>query len=216
MRLLEGLAFMETTSGFTTATLAEAFRRIAKRMESSAEELNALDGKLGDGDLGVTMSRGGAHVLEALPAFSNDVGQALMACAQAFTKESGSSFGTLLAFGLMSAAKATKGRTSVPWSEVSALLRGAFNTMTARGKASLGDKTVLDVLDAAAHATEGLNDPAAILQAALSATQATMDRLRSRPAQIGRARIFGDRSAGLDDPGMAAFHVILQALADSA
>lgn len=88
--------------------------------------------------------------------------------------------------------------------------------MTARGKASLGDKTVLDVLDAAAHATEGLNDPAAILQAALSATQATMDRLRSQPARIGRARIFGDRSVGLDDPGMAAFHVMLQALADSA
>jgi len=47
MRLLEGLAFMETTSGFTTATLAEASARIAKRMESSAEELNALDRKAG-------------------------------------------------------------------------------------------------------------------------------------------------------------------------
>jgi phosphoenolpyruvate---glycerone phosphotransferase subunit DhaL len=206
---------METISGFTTATLADALRRIARRMETSADDLNALDGKLGDGDLGITMSRGGAHVLEALPAFSEDMGQAFLTCAQAFTKESGSSFGTLLAFGLMSAAKATKGRSTVPWSEVSSLLRGAFNTMAARGKASLGDKTVLDVLDAAARATEGLNDPVAILQAALIATQETMDQLRDKPAQIGRARIFGDRSIGLDDPGMVVFHSMLKALEDS-
>lgn len=205
---------MEKSSGFTTATLADALRRIATRMESSADDLNALDGKLGDGDLGVTMSRGSVHVLEALPGFSADVGQAFLACAQAFTKESGSSFGTLLASGLMSAAKATKGQTTVPWSEVSNLLRGACTTMTARGKASLGDKTVLDVLDAAARATEGLDEPQAILQSSLKATQETMDRLRSKPAQVGRARIFGDRSIGLDDPGMAAFRTILQGLAE--
>jgi dihydroxyacetone kinase-like protein len=96
---------------------------------------------------------------------------------------------------------------------VSNLLRGACTTMTTRGKASLGDKTVLDVLDAAAHATEGLDEPQAILQSALKATQETMDRLRSKPAQVGRARIFGDRSIGLDDPGMAAFRTILQGLA---
>jgi phosphoenolpyruvate---glycerone phosphotransferase subunit DhaL len=138
-----------------------------------------------------------------------------MACAQAFTRESGSSFGTLLASGLMSAAKATKGRTTVPWSEVSSLFRGAFNAMAARGKASLGDKTVLDVLDAAARGTEGLGDPAAILQSALSATQETMDQLRSKPAQIGRARIFGDRSIGLDDPGMVVFRTMLQALTEN-
>jgi len=203
---------MDTTGGFTTATLAGAWRRIAVRMEASADDLNALDGKLGDGDLGVTMSRGCSHVLEVLPTFSGDLGQAFMSCGQAFTKESGSSFGTLLAFALMSAAKATKGRTVVPWSEVPSLLGGAFTTMAARGKASVGDKTVLDVLDAAARASEGLNDPSAILQAALGATRETMDRLRSKPAQIGRARIFGERSVGLDDPGMVVFQNILIAL----
>ncbi len=206
---------MDTTPGFTTATLAQGVQRIAARMEASAGELNALDGKLGDGDLGVTMSRGAANVIQALPGFTDDVGQALLTCAHAFTKESGSSFGTLLAFALMSVAKATKGRKEIPWSEMSSLLRTAFETMATRGKASLGDKTVLDVLDAAARATDGLNDPAKILQAALSATQETMDRLRNKPAQVGRARIFGDRSIGLDDPGMVVFRTMLQALMDN-
>jgi dihydroxyacetone kinase-like protein len=214
VRLLESVSLVDTSSGFTTADFADAARRVARHMQASADDLNALDAQLGDGDLGVTMSRGCTHVLEVLPSFSDDVGQALMTSARAFTKESGSSFGTLLAFALMSAAKATKGRALVPWLEISSLLRAAFETMAMRGKASLGDKTVLDVLAAAAAATEGLDNPEEILQAALNATQATMEAMRNRPAQVGRARIFADRSVGLDDPGMVVFQRMLQALSD--
>lgn len=118
----------------------------------------------------------------------------------------------LVATGLLSAAKATRARREVPWSEVSPLLRGAFEAMKKRGKAELGNKTVLDALDAAATATEGLNDPAAILDAAQKAAAATMDRMRDAPAQIGRARIFSNKSVGLDDPGMVAFYEILEGL----
>ena len=82
----------------------------------------------------------------------------------------------------------------------------------ARGKASLGDKTVLDVLDAAARAVDGVA-PAEMLAAARGAVEATMTRMRGQQAKIGRARIFGERSAGLDDPGMLAFREMLRALA---
>ncbi len=68
-------------------------------METVADELNALDGQLGDGDLGVTMTRGGRALQDILPTLPEDVGMALMACAQAITKVSGSSYGTLLATG---------------------------------------------------------------------------------------------------------------------
>ena len=206
---------MTTQSGLTTEVLSRAIHRIALHVASEANELNALDGKLGDGDLGVTMSRGFTHVLDALPSFTDDLGQAFLACSRAFTRESGSSFGTLFASALMSAAKQTKGRSEMPWMEISSLLTGGFNAMAARGKASLGDKTVLDVLHAAAAATSGLDEPAAILQAAVDATDATMTRMRNQPARIGRARIFGERSIGIDDPGMAAFRLMLQALAAS-
>jgi phosphoenolpyruvate---glycerone phosphotransferase subunit DhaL len=73
---------------------------------------------------------------------------ALLKCAQAFTKLSGSTYGTLLATGLMSAAKATKGRTEVPWSEVSSLLASALQAMAQRSGGKLGEKTVLDALEA--------------------------------------------------------------------
>ena len=133
----------------TTESLKAGLTRIAAAMEEAADELNTADGKLGDGDLGVTMVRGCRLVMEALPDLPEDVGMALMKCAQAFTKTSGSSYGTLLATGLMSAAKAAKGRTEVPWSEAGALLGGALEAMMLRGKASLGDKTVLDAIEAA-------------------------------------------------------------------
>jgi dihydroxyacetone kinase-like protein len=137
---------------------------------------------------------------------------ALMACAQAITKVSGSSYGTLLATGLLAAAKATRGRTDVPWCETAALLRAALEAMKARGKASLGDKTVLDALNAAADAADGETEPDKILPAAASAVDATLERMRAVQAKIGRARIFGERSVGLDDPGMRAFLELLRGL----
>jgi dihydroxyacetone kinase-like protein len=197
----------------TRTELVEGLGAIADHMEEVKDRLNELDGKLGDGDLGVSMVRGGREVKAILAGLPPEIGESLMQVAQAFTRVSGSSYGTLVATGLLAAAKATRGRSEVPWSEVSPLLRGAFEAMQKRGKAELGNKTVLDTLDAAATATEGLDDPAAILAAAKKATAETMDRMRDRPAQIGRARIFADKSVGLDDPGMVAFWEILQGLA---
>ncbi|HET6239138.1 MAG TPA: dihydroxyacetone kinase subunit L [Acetobacteraceae bacterium] len=206
-----GVSTGEATTSLSTAVLADGLRRIATHMETVAEALNALDGQLGDGDLGVTMQRGGRELAKVLPTLPDDVGMALLACAQAMTRVSGSSYGTLLATGLMAAAKATRGRTEVPWSELSALLLGALEAMMARGKASLGDKTVLDVLDAAARAIDGVAPPD-MLAAASGAVDDTMARMRGQPAKIGRARIFAERSVGLDDPGMLAFREMLRGL----
>src|SRR5258708_3903380 len=103
--------------GLTVAALKDGLTRIGARMEEVAPMLNEADGQLGDGDLGVTMQRGGREVATVLPNLPDDVGQALMQVAQAFTRISGSTFGTLLAIGLMTTAKSTRGRTDVPWPE---------------------------------------------------------------------------------------------------
>ena len=114
------------STALTTAVLCDAIKRIVAKLEMCADELNALDAVLGDGDLGVTMLRGGRSVLAELPNLPDDIGMALFKCAQAFTRLSGSTYGTLLATGLMSAAKTTKGRREVSWSEISSLLANAI------------------------------------------------------------------------------------------
>lgn len=196
------------------ADLIAAVERLAAAMERDAQMLNAADGALGDGDLGVTMTRGMRLVSEKAAELPEDLGLALLQCAQAFTKASGSSYGTLLATGLMAVAKAVKGETEVPAARVSELTATARDAMQARGKAELGGKTVLDSLDAVARATEGLDGAAAVADAAAEAVDRALDALRDRKATVGRARIFADRSVGMDDPGMLAMARIVKALAD--
>jgi dihydroxyacetone kinase-like protein len=181
-------------------------------MEACADELNTLDGSLGDGDLGVTMVRGTRSLVDVLPDLPDDVGLALLKCAQVFTRVSGSTYGTLLATGLMSAAKSTKGKTTIPWSETSALLGEAISAMSRRGKAELGDKTVLDAIEAARVATDGLDQPGKIVKEADQAIAHALEQFRDQPARQGRARIFGEKSIGLDDPGMVAFKYIVESL----
>ena len=185
---------------------------IAEAMPDCADELNTADGKLGDGDLGITMTRASRAVAEVLDELPEDLGQACMKCAQAVIKAASSSYGTLMGTGLMSAAKALKGRTQVPHTEVSLLLDGALQAMQARGKANLGDKTVLDALAEARDRSAGLDDPAAVRDAVIAGAQAALDAYREKPNKIGRARIWGEKSVGLDDPGMLAFLRVVQAL----
>lgn len=195
------------------ATMRDGITRLTAAMERDFEALNAADGALGDGDLGVTMTRGMRAITDLSPDLPADLGQALLRCAQAFTKSSGSSYGTLMATGLMAMAKVVKGRESIEVSEVSGLAALARDAMIARGKAELGGKTVLDSLDAVACATAGLSDPAQVAQAACSAVRAAMEAFRDKPATVGRARIFAEKSRGMDDPGMLAMTAIVEALA---
>jgi dihydroxyacetone kinase-like protein len=84
--------------------------------------------------------------------------------------------------------------------------------MQMRGKASLGDKTVLDVIAAARDAAKNQTDGQAMLNSINQAISDTMELFRNRQSQIGRARIFGEKSIGLDDPGMLAFKRMFESL----
>ena len=196
----------------TTDSIKTAATKIAQLMEESADELNAADGLLGDGDLGITMVRGFREIIEVRDSLPDDVGMALFQCAKAFTKSSGSSYGTLLATGLMSVAKKKKGQQEIQVGEISALLNDALDAMKQRGKAELGDKTVLDVIAASSQAAKDQSDGSSVLKAINDAVTSTIDEFRSRQSKIGRARIFSEKSIGLDDPGMLAFRKMLEAL----
>ena len=196
----------------TTDSIKTAATKIAQLMEESADELNAADGLLGDGDLGITMVRGFREIIEVRDSLPDDVGMALFQCAKAFTKSSGSSYGTLLATGLMTVAKKKKGQQEIQVEEISALLNDALDAMKQRGKAELGDKTVLDVISASSQAAKDQSDGSSVLKAINDAVTSTIDEFRSRQSKIGRARIFSEKSIGLDDPGMLAFRKMLEAL----
>ena len=196
----------------TTESIQSVIIRLNQVMEQSADELNTADGLLGDGDLGVTMIRGSRHLLEELESLPKDIGMAFFQCAKAFTKSSGSSYGTLLATGMMAVAKVKKGQTEIEMDEVSDLFNISLEAMQMRGKASLGDKTVLDVIAAAGDAAKNQTDWNTMFNSINKAISDTIELYRDRQSQIGRARIFGEKSIGLDDPGMLAFKRMFESM----
>ena len=84
--------------------------------------------------------------------------------------------------------------------------------MCIRDRAEVGDKTVLDVIAASSQAAKDQSDGSSVLKAINDAVTSTIDEFRSRKSKIGRARIFSEKSIGLDDPGMLAFRKMLEAL----
>ena len=196
----------------STESIKSGIKRLAQAMEQSADELNTADGLLGDGDLGVTMIRGFRQIIEILDSLPEDIGMAFFQCAKAFTKSSGSSYGTLLATGMIAIAKVKKGQTGIELEEFSGLFDIALEAMQKRGKASLGDKTVLDVIAAVRDASTNQTEEQDLLDSINQAINDTMDQFRNRQSKIGRARIFGEKSIGLDDPGMLAFKRMFESL----
>ncbi|WP_208509520.1 DAK2 domain-containing protein [Variovorax paradoxus] len=192
--------------------LARAVPRWCAAMHAAAPELNALDGRLGDADLGATLDKCATLMEQALPGLPDSLEGIFKRCAQASAKASGSSFGTLLTVALMTAGKHCAGRESLSTQDVAALLSEVIATLSARGGAALGDKTVLDGLDAIQRALSGAAADAPALALAGAAVRESLDAFRDKPNRIGRARMFADKTIGLDDPGMVALQRMVDTL----
>ena len=193
----------------TVQTLRDAVARSHSRMARLEDPLNAADALLGDGDTGSMLAR----VIEKMAATdlssTTDVGAAFNALARATMSATGSSLGTLLATALLTFSKSTKGRSEVPWSELSSLIDQAIEAMKARGGASLGDKTILDALQSIAQSLTGIDDATAAARAAETGASNALEHFKPLPCKIGRARLFPEKSTGAHDPGMLALWLLL-------
>lgn len=186
------------------ATLSAALPRWCAGVHAAAPELNDLDGRLGDADLGATLDKFATLVEQALPTLPPTLDGIFRTCAQACAKASGSSFGTLLTVAFMTSAKRCTGVDSLRREELAALIEDVVDALASRGGASLGDKTVLDGLHAIHSALALAPEGADARRVACDAARAALDAFRNKPNRIGRARMFADKTIGMDDPGMVA------------
>jgi phosphoenolpyruvate---glycerone phosphotransferase subunit DhaL len=189
---------------WTTTDIQLWLVRCAGRMIAAAPELNELDGMLGDGDLGATLEKCGKLIKDELAGEFEYPADVFKACAMACTRASGSSFGTLMAVAFLTLARENTGKTELEQTDVAPLLVAVLKALMARGKASLGDKTVLDSLEAIRLAVAEAKNGASLPSVALLAATSALEEYRDKPNKIGRARMFGEKSIGLDDPGMVA------------
>ena len=177
------------------------FVKLLTQAKKSHDEFNAADGKIGDGDLGVTILHGLEEVNNNIGKFSDDMGANFMICSQAFVKKSGSSFGTLIAFSFMNISKNLKGKSECNHEDILSIFEISLKTILERGKTNLGDKTIADSLDLI---IKNLKDNQNYSEVFKSSTKQALDNFRGKKIKIGRARMFEDKTKDLDDPGMFA------------
>ena len=108
--------------------LESIFEKLLSQAKKSYDEFNAADGKIGDGDLGVTILNGLEEVNNNKVNFKDDMGANFMLCSQAFVKKSGSSFGTLIAFSFMNISKNLKGKTECNHNDIIDIFETALKT----------------------------------------------------------------------------------------
>jgi dihydroxyacetone kinase len=194
-----------------------AMRRVAAALKADQADLTELDQNVGDGDLGITAVKL-ADALEtaASQATVTDIGKLLAQIGMALNRAAPSTMGTLMATALMQAGKAVTGKPSIAVADLPVLLAAATSGIQARGKANLGDKTLLDVLHPASEAfAAALQDGQSLAgasEAMLAAARAGRDRVTPLRNKIGRAGWLGERTEGKIDPGCAFAVVVLTAL----
>jgi dihydroxyacetone kinase-like protein len=191
---------------------AELIRNATQTLIDHVEELTALDQAIGDGDHGLNMRRGALAIQARLGDLSaqtlNEALRTMAAtCMSTIGGSSGPVFGTLLL---------TLGKELPAFPDAEALGRAVdagIKALTRLGKAEIGQKTLLDVLDPVQKVlTRGGGDLTTRVRAcALASAEATaqMDAIR------GRASFLGERALGHVDPGSRSMALIIGAICDS-
>ena len=191
-------------------------RDAAASLAENRQRLIDLDRAIGDADHGENMDRGFTSIVEKLdadgtPATPADV---FKLAAMTLMSRVGGAAGPLYGTAFLRAAKVT-GLAELDSSAVVALLEGALEGITARGKAAPGEKTMVDAwqpaVDAAVAAADSGADPVGVLEAALAAAEAGALATVPLLATKGRASYLGERSIGHQDPGATSTVVILRA-----
>jgi phosphoenolpyruvate---glycerone phosphotransferase subunit DhaL len=210
---------MPMKARLTTEDVRAALAHVCGDIAGHAEDLRQLDASAGDGDLGVTMTIGWGAVREALPGLGQgDVGTLLAEAGMTFNKAAASTFGVLLATALMRAGRDLRGADEIGLAEAIKGAEAGFAGVRERGKANVGDKTMLDAMAPAIEAMrqaeargESLAD--ALAAAATAAGIAAASTAGMTP-RFGRASWLGERAAAVQDPGATAVAIMLKALAD--
>ncbi len=193
----------------------------ARLMSEHREELIALDRAIGDSDHGENMDRGFQAVMEKLAQTPPETpGAALKLAAMALMSKVGGAAGPLYGTAYLRAATALGESTDIDAAALAGALTAARDGIVARGKAELGDKTMVDAWSPAVEAADEVlvagGDAVAVLAAAAEAAEVGAVTTDPLVARKGRASYLGERSAGHRDPGAASSALLLRAAATAA
>jgi len=203
-----------------SAELGRWLRTFADEVTDHADELTRLDSEIGDADHGSNMRRGMTAVVGKLDAAPDAAPAALLKSAgMTLVSTVGGASGPLYGTFFLRMGTSAGDRAEFDGAAFAAALRAGLEGVLTRGKAQLGDKTMVDALTPAVDALDAaLADGASLkdaLRAAATAAREGADSTVPLVARKGRASYLGERSAGHRDPGATSTTLLLEAAAES-
>lgn len=205
----------------TPKVFRTALSQIGSDIIEAKDNLCELDGVIGDGDHGVTMEIGWKAISDSLSELPEEttISETCIACADAFLNSVGASAGPLYASAFRSAADAVSDRLNLDTVSTASLIAALAKGIQLRGKANLGDKTMVDAWNPAAEAAllkagEGVS-VTEVLEAAAIAAKLGAEKTKEMISSRGRSKVLGQRSLGHMDPGAASTTIFLSSFASS-
>lgn len=197
--------------------IVQWLQAFAAVIEQNKDYLTELDAAIGDADHGINMSRGFKKVMSQLPSVADkDIGTILKTVSMTLISSIGGASGPLYGTLFLRASTAVTGKQQLTEDDMVVLLQAGLDGVIQRGKAQMGDKTMLDVLSPAVATlqqatSEGKSALEAMQQTVAAAEQGMKDTIPML-AKKGRASYLGERSVGHQDPGATSAYLLLKSL----
>jgi len=200
-----------------TQTTRDIIGEMAAAMEENRRYLTKLDSEIGDGDHGNNMNRGFQAALDRLDgAETSTPADVLKAVSMALISKVGGAAGPLYGTAFLRASTALSDKEQVSAQDAAEALEAALGGIKQRGKAEVGDKTLVDALTPAVEAAKeaaGEGSVADVLRAAAGAAEEGAESTVPLTARRGRASYLGARAEGHQDPGATSTYMLLDAAA---
>ncbi len=197
--------------------LPALFSEAARLMQENEAMLCALDAEMGDGDLGLTMRKGFCAMPDAVTALlleEQALSKVLMKAGMKMASVVPSTMGTLMGSGIMGGGKALLGRDAIDGEGLALFLGGFAESIAKRGKCQVGDRTILDAIDAAARDAASCESRKLcdVAEAAYAGAQRGREATKAMLPKFGKAAVFSAKAVGRIDQGAVAGALFVQAI----
>ena len=193
------------------SAFTDSVEKVAAALENNSKKFEELDSVAGDGDLGITAGNIAKGLRAGAAGATGDLKADLMLIGREIAKFAPSTFGNLFTTGFVRASAAVTDGDALKNTQLA--VTAAFDGIAARGKAALGERTLLDALHPASVALNGATDLQSGLNAAATGARAGATATASMAPKHGRAGWIGERAQGNEDAGATVVAVVFEALA---
>lgn len=193
--------------------IIKIFQNLKRLFNDNRDYLVELDARMGDGDLGLTMSKAFTAVYDELrDTAETDIGKLLMKAGMLMAKAAPSTMGTLMGTGFMRGGKAVSGKDEISTADLAEFFQAFVTGIMERGKAKPGEKTIIDSLKPAADTLLEFKgeDVVKALQEALRSSENGLESTKNMVAQHGRIAYYKEQSKGQVDPGATAGVILIK------